>query len=505
MPDVQDKYKELTEWHKSADRLDKAIEILMVDGQMTMQSGSEADRAAMVETIAKQRATIITDPKIPDLLQAVEEDIQNLSDIQQTDVRLMRRFWVHEACLPIELAGEYQKTVAEGEAAHSKNHKTGDWDIMYPHYQKAFDMAARVGEYKAEALGIDNPYNALIDFYSPGLSCEIIDPFFGKLNEGLKELLPLAYDRQKEIIDIDGTFPFDEQKKLSSTLINGLGLDMDRAVVYFTKDAHPFMAGPSDDVRLVTRLDDEDFLPAVFASLHEAGHALYQQNLLPSWGYHAVGNHMGMAIHESQSMIIEYQASMSEPYVRFLARTARKEFGRSSDPAFSEENILAHMRKVEPSYIRVDADEMTYPFHIMTRYELERQIFAGKLEVKDLPEAFNNLIEEKMGIRPSNNAQGCMQDVHWPGAAQGYFPAYTFGAAIAAQLFSAATKNNPEILEELGEGRFDSLREWLRENIHSKGSTLGFEELIKNATGTELGPDAYINHLGKRYCGLTAG
>lgn len=501
MPDLRSAYKELVKWYSDASRMYYAIEILQTDAEMVMKPGSHDDRAAMVEVLAQQRAKVISDASVPDLLQQAEESIEEFSPEEQRDIQLMRRFWVHEACLPAELAGEYQRAKAEGESAHSRNYKSGDWETMYPYYKRAFELSARVGECKAEALNLDNPYDALVDFYSPGLSCEIIDPFFVRLNEGLTKILPIALERQKQPMPVNGPFSMEAQKALNQRLIEGLGLDQNRAVVYFSSDTHPFMAGPRDDTRLVTRMDEEDFLPAVFGSLHEAGHALYQQNLLPGFPYQAVAEHMGMAVHESQSMIIEYQASMSDSYIRFLAKSAREAFGRISDPAFSEENILVHMRRVEPSFIRIDSDEMTYSFHIMIRYELERRIFAGNLDVKDLPEAFNDLMEEKMGIRPESNATGCMQDVHWPGLLQGYFPAYTFGAATAAQFFKAATEKHPEIYQELEQGKFNTLREWLRLNVHGKGSLLGYEELMTEATGEPLNPEIYLAHLNHRYCG----
>ncbi|MGE4312828.1 MAG: peptidase M32 [Pseudobdellovibrionaceae bacterium] len=496
-------YTELKKWFKTLRDLHNASEMLTVDGEMVMKPGSANARGEVIETLAKLISQTTLDPKIPDLFADAEAGSAELSDADRRNLVLMRRHYTHNACLPEALSMEVAKAAFEGEQMHSEHRASGDWSVMGPVYTRNFKLAAEMGAYKKEALGVETVHDALIDSFSPGLSTAIIDPYFAELDEGLKRLIGRAKDRAAQSaapLVQKGPFDVGAQETLNRKLLSCLGLDDQRAVFYFSEKAHPFMAGFRNDTRIVTRLSPEEFLSTIMGTLHEGGHALYEQNLPADWNDTKLGANMGMAVHESQSMVIEYQAAMSEEYISYIAREAREAFDRASDPAFTDDNMLTLMRRVEPSFIRIDADEVTYPSHIMLRYELERDIFAGNLAVKDLPDAFNAKMEDKLGITPPSNDKGVMQDVHWAGMLQGYFPAYTFGAGLAAQLFAKATSDHPEIKTELRDGRFDTLRVWLNKNIHEKGSSLEYPDLVREATGEDLNPAAYLKHLESRYC-----
>jgi carboxypeptidase Taq len=232
--------------------------------------------------------------------------------------------------------------------------------------------------------------------------------------------------------------------------------------------------------------------------LHETGHALYEQGRPAAWRRQPAGQARGMSLHESQSLIVEMQACRSSAFMAFLAPLLREAFG-GTGPAFEPDNLHRLATRVEPGFIRVDADEVTYPAHVVVRYDVEKALIAGDLDIRDLPGAFNEGIRDLLGLAVPNDRLGCLQDIHWPGGAWGYFPTYTLGAMIAAQLFDAACRAEPSLPAGLERGDFAPLREWLRANVHSRGSLVSTEELLAAATGRPLDAGIYRAHLERRY------
>jgi carboxypeptidase Taq len=262
--------------------------------------------------------------------------------------------------------------------------------------------------------------------------------------------------------------------------------------------AHPFCGGTPDDVRLTTRYDEADFAPALMGVLHETGHALYERGLPAAWRRQPVGAARGMSIHESQSLIVEMQACRSRSFLAFAAPLIREAFG-GEGPAWAPDNLWRLYGAVEPGFIRVDADEVTYPAHVVLRYGLEKAMIAGDLAPADLPGAWNDGMVHLLGLVPPDDRLGCLQDIHWYDGAWGYFPTYTLGALTAAQLFAAAVVAEPGIPAALGRGDFGPLLAWLRVNVHAKGSLLSTDELIVAATGRPLDTEVFKRHLRRRY------
>jgi carboxypeptidase Taq len=286
------------------------------------------------------------------------------------------------------------------------------------------------------------------------------------------------------------------QEKLGTRLMQAVGFDFSRGRLDVS--LHPFCGGATDDVRITTRYTESSFAGALMGVLHESGHALYEQNRPEKWRGQPVGLARGMTLHESQSLLIEMQAGRSREFVSYLATVLRDAFG-GTGPAWSAENLYRICTHVEPGFIRVDADEVTYPAHILVRYEVEKALIEDRLRIGDLPAAFNDEIRKLLGLEVPNDRLGCLQDIHWPGGAWGYFPTYTLGAMAAAQLFDAACRAEPDVLPGLTRGDFTPLRAWLRANVHSRGSLLGTDELLQAATGRALGAEAYQTHLQRRY------
>jgi carboxypeptidase Taq len=265
---------------------------------------------------------------------------------------------------------------------------------------------------------------------------------------------------------------------------------------------HPFCGGVPDDVRITTRYQTDTFVPSLMGVIHETGHAMYEQGLPQGWTDQPVGKALSMATHESQSLLMEMQAARTRQFLEFVTPLAQQTFlgGSSNDPAWTVENLHRLYTKVQRSYIRVDADEVTYPLHIILRYELEKDLIEGSLEVKDLPEAWNAKMTEYLGLSTEGNFHdGCMQDVHWPAGLFGYFPTYTLGAMTAAQLFSAAQEQVDSLLDDIGQGNFAPLLGWLRTHVHEKGKYLNYNDLMKAATGDVLDAGYFKSHLEQRY------
>jgi carboxypeptidase Taq len=286
------------------------------------------------------------------------------------------------------------------------------------------------------------------------------------------------------------------QRRAAVRLMERLGFDFGHGRLDVS--LHPFCGGTPDDVRITTRYEEADFGRALMGVLHETGHALYERGLPADWRRQPVGNPRGMSLHESQSLLVEMQVCRSREFLEFAAPLLRDAFG-GSGLAWEPENLYRLNTRVERSLIRVDADEVTYPAHVILRYRLERAMIAGDLPLEDLPGAWSDGMRTLVGIAPPDDRQGCLQDLHWYDGAWGYFPTYTLGAMTAAQLFDAAKRADPAILPGIARGDFAPLRAWLVEHVHGKGSRFSTSEIIEQATGRPLDGATYERHLRSRY------
>jgi carboxypeptidase Taq len=286
------------------------------------------------------------------------------------------------------------------------------------------------------------------------------------------------------------------QEALCRQLAERLGLDFDHARL--DRSAHPFSGGTQTDVRITTRYDEVDFTQAVLAVVHETGHALYERGLPAAYQRQPVGDAAGMAAHESQSLIVEMQACRSDAFLGWLGPELHRAFDGDPHP-YRADNLARLWRHVSCGFIRVDADEMTYPAHVILRFRLEQALIAGDLVVADLPGAWNDGFRDLLGLVPPDDARGCLQDIHWYDGAFGYFPSYTLGAMAAAQLMAAARRSLPGLDEGLARGDLSPLLGWLREKVHSVGSLLDFNGLLRAATGKPLDPSDFEVHLTARY------
>lgn len=468
--------------------------MLSWDMATMMPAGSAQARAEHLAAIKVLCHELLTDPEMSDLLAAAEAEV-GLDSWERANLAEMRRLHLRASAVDAPLTDALVKAEAECEMHWRKARPARDFALVRKPLQALLDLKREAAQAIGEKLGVA-PYDALIDAFEPGMGAAEIDRLFAPLVEKMPGLLARVMERQKPALPLEGPFPVEIQRELAHSFMKVLGFDFEYGRL--DTSLHPFTGGASGDVRLTTRYDESDFTRSLMGVLHETGHALYEQGLPPDWRYQPAGRVPSMMLHESQSLLVEMQACRSHEFLTYAAPVIAKAFARSG-PAWSADNLYWLYTHVEPGAIRVDADEVTYPFHILLRYRLEKALIAGDLRLEDLPAAWNEGMKELLGFAPADDAQGCLQDIHWYDGAFGYFPSYTLGAMAAAQLFEAACSFEPAILPGLAKGDFRPLVSWLRENVHRHGSRLAAADLIHEATGRPLDAVAFLAHIERRY------
>ncbi len=341
----------------------------------------------------------------------------------------------------------------------------------------------------------------MLDKYDPGLTAAAVDRLFGELKRELVPLVreitasPVAAQARAATAKLSG-FPIEGQRAFLREVTERLGFDYTRGRIDVS--LHPFCSGTGSDVRMTTRFKADQPLDALFSSIHETGHGLYEQGLPAAELGTALGVNAGMAVHESQSRLWENQVARSRGFWRGFEPRLRDVFPRQTAAVTSDELYLA-INAVEPTLIRVDSDEVTYNLHIVLRFELEKKLFSGELAVRDLPAAWRAMSRELLGLEPVTDREGVLQDVHWSDGAFGYFPSYCLGNMLAAQLWFRALALRPELEEDFARRDFSWLLAWLRENIHAQGRRFSALELARRVTGEELSPKPLVRYLRERY------
>jgi carboxypeptidase Taq len=465
------------------------------DAAAVMPPGGAAARGDQLAVLAGVAHGLLTAPEVgDDLAQAAQPE----SIWEAANLRLMRREHARATALPAALVEAEARANSACEKVWREARATKDFALVAPSLAEVLALVRERADALAARLGI-SPYDALLDSFQPGLTSADFDPIFARYEVFLADALPRAEARQKKSpapIKLTGTFPADAQENLCRRLSQRAGLDFAHARL--DRSLHPFCGGTPSDVRITTRYDEADPVQAMMGVLHETGHALYERGLPPEWARQPVGAASGMAAHESQSLILEMQACRSDPFLGWLSGELVAAF-QGAGPAWAPSNLARLWRRVERGFIRVDADEMTYPAHVILRTKLERAMVAGDLHVADLPGAWAEEMQRLLGITPPDDAAGCLQDIHWYEGMFGYFPAYTLGAMAAAQLMAAARLAMPEMDRSLAKGDLAPLTGWLRANVHGAGSRCGFNDLLLEVTGRRLDPAAFEAHLTARY------
>jgi carboxypeptidase Taq len=491
-------YQQLEARFRRIEALQQALAMLQWDAAAMMPPGGALARAEQMAALRIVVHQHLTAPDMPDLLAEAEAAGEALGPWQRANLREMRRRWGHMAAVPGELVEALSRARSGCESQWRKARADSDFALVLPALAEVLRREREVAAAKAAAFGT-TPYEALLDEYEPGVSTADIDRLFAELAQLLPDVIEAVLARQAVSPPPSGPagpFPLDIQRAVATRLMQRIGFDF--AHGRLDVSLHPFCGGTSEDVRITTRYDEDDFSRALMGVLHETGHALYRRGLPVEWRWQPVGAARGMALHESQSLLLEMQVCRSRAFAAFAAPILREAFG-GSGPAWEPDALHRRQIRVARSLIRVDADEVTYPMHVILRYRLERAMIAGDLAPADLPAAWNEKSRELLGIAPPNDREGCLQDIHWYDGNWGYFPTYTLGALIAAQLFEAAGAAIPDLEEGIAAGDFAALFAWLREQVHAKGSFFSTGELVEAASGRPLGTVSFARHLRRRY------
>jgi carboxypeptidase Taq len=494
-------YRQLEQHFKQIADFEHTMGILHWDHAVMMPSGSAAPRAEALATLSGHLHRLNTDPRIMEWVEAAAGE--ELDEWQVANLREIRRSYLMNTALPGDLVEALSRATSEAEHAWRTLRVENDWTGFQPRLEEIFRLTRIQGQALGEALG-KSPYDALIAIYQPGIESREIDPIFTELEEFLPNLIQHALERQRSSGDMQPPphgISTERQRALALTVTETLGYDFNRGRLDTAH--HPFCGGATGDVRITTRFSEDDFLHSLLAVIHETGHALYEQNRPAEHLNQPVGEAIGMAVHESQSLFMEKQIAKSAAYIEHLAPLMRQHLAPSADT--TDQRWSAHylhrlITRVKPGLIRVDADECTYPMHIILRYEMEKQLIGGGMEVADIPGAWNEGMQRLLGLSTEGDYRnGCMQDVHWPSGGIGYFPTYTLGAVIAAQFKAAMRSDLDDMDGQLARGDLSQVKAWLRDRVWSQGSRHELQDLLRRATGKPLGVEDFKAHLMERY------
>lgn len=491
-------YLKLAEKFETINNLKNARGILSWDNSVMMPEGASNDRASQFQAIESVCHDIINSTEVSDLLDSVEEnELKDLNQWQSSNLKLMRNEWVHSTAIDKKLLKEFIYSSTECEMRWRGAKAGNDFKTYAVFFKKVLKLSREIADIKSEKLGVSK-YDALLDQYDSGRRSSQIDKVFDDLLEFIPDFIPDVLEKQKSEEGFKvppGKFSISKQKELARKLMEKIGFDFNKGRL--DESLHPFCGGTSEDVRITTRYKEDEFINSLMGVLHETGHAMYELGLPRDYISQPVGQALGMTTHESQSLLMEMQVCRSKAFISFLSPLLSEYFG--ADDAYEIGNLYRYYNHVQPSLIRVDADEVTYPLHIIIRYQIEKKMIEGDIEVHELPFVWNDLYKKYLGLNVPSDREGCMQDIHWSDGSFGYFPTYTLGAITASQFYAKFRKDNPNIDDEIVSGNFSSLIHWLRENIHSKGSCLKADDLLYDVTGDRINSNIYKEYLKNKY------
>ncbi|MET0291379.1 MAG: carboxypeptidase M32 [Steroidobacteraceae bacterium] len=492
-------YKQLEQEWQRLHAFRGALALLRWDAAVMMPRGSSDVRGEQLAAIETEQHSLVTSPRVTRLLDRAQASASGLTEWQLANLREMRRQRDRAIATPASLIQRLARATSLAEVRWEEARQKADFSIFAPHLEEVLQLVRDKASLLGQSLHLE-PYDALLDEFSPGLRSADVDALFRALSRRLPALIREVIEKQGSVgvalSPLTGSFPPSKQKRLITEVMKAIGFSFDRGRL--DESSHPFTEGVAGDIRVTTRFDNADPFSGLLAALHETGHALYDLGIPREWSGQPAGIERGMALEESQSLLIEMILCRSRPFLRYLRPLLEKHFSVSG-PEWEVEALYRRLTRVRRSAIRVDADELTYPLHIMLRHDLERQLLGGQLAVRDLPEAWRTGMRDRLEIEPANDVEGCLQDIHWSHGSFGYFPSYAVGAAIAAQLFESLRSSLTDVDEQIARGDFSGLTGWLREHVHGHGARIGIQELVKQATGKPLSAAPTLRHLEHKY------
>jgi carboxypeptidase Taq len=472
--------------------------VLRWDQQTYMPPGGAETRAMQLTTVASTIHERFVSDEIGQLLEDLETELRDADydSFEASLVRVTRRNYDRQRKLPPKLVAELAKARSLGHAAWEKARAASDFGAFRPHLETILDLTIQ----RAEALGYqDRRYDALLDYYEPEMKAVQVEALFEEMKAGLVPLVQAIAERKDAVDDSIFAQDFDESKQWEFGLevIKRIGFDFDRGRQ--DRAVHPFTSGFSPgDVRLTTRVFRDQFKSALFATIHEMGHGTYEQGYDRAFDRTPLSDPVSLGVHESQSRMWENVVGRSRRFWDFWLPRLKKYFPAQL-AGVDVETFYRAINRVQPSLIRVEADEVTYNLHIFLRFEIENLMLEGKVKLADLPELWNAKMEEYLGIRPQNDAQGVLQDVHWSGGMIGYFPTYSLGNLLSALFFNQAVSDIPDIPSQIQQGDYSALLSWMRHKIHVHGAKYTPAELVERVTGGPIRTEPFLAYIRQKY------
>lgn len=478
-------------------QISNVVDILSWDIAVNMPIGSAESRTNEISLLSSIIHSRLKSNKINDLINAADTETSQLNAWQSVNLQEIKRKVLYISCVSDDLQKRYITAATKSELVWREARKDNDFNKLKPYFQEVLDCVQELAGAKASLLNCTK-YDALLDEYDPSRKTTDLKQIFTNLKTVLPDLTKQIVDKQKtEMVLPINEVPIEQQKLIGRKIMEVMGFDFTRGRI--DDSTHPFCGGTAFDVRITNRYKTDDFISGIMGIVHETGHALYEQNLPANYKNQLVGKAKGMAIHESQSLLMEMQVGRSKEFCEFLSKLLNDEFGLKGQE-YSADNLYKLNTRVRPSLIRVDADEVTYPMHVMLRFEIEELLINKELTLNDIADFWNKKMQEYLGVVPNANTEGCLQDIHWPSGSFGYFPAYTCGAIIASMLMKAAKESQVNIDTDITHGNFDSVNEFLNNRVRNYGSLKNSDDLIKEATGeNKIKPEIFLKYLKQKY------
>jgi carboxypeptidase Taq len=488
----QERFLELKRCITEVNDLARAMGLLAWDQRTMMPAKGAAVRAEQLGTLSRLAHDLFTSDKIGGLLDDLaeyEQSLEHESD-EASLIRFVRREYGKERRVPADLRTEITRAASTGYGAWVEARARSDYESFLPHLERNLELRRQY----AELFEADELYDALLDDYEPGMKASEVREVFDVLKPELIGLVRAVADHQDRVDSsfLQGSFDTDRQRQMSMKVLEALGFEHDSWRLDETQ--HPFASGmATTDIRLTTRFKEHDVSDALFSTMHEFGHGIYERNVDPALERTLLCHGASMALHESQSRLWENLVGRSRQFWSFFYPTFQSIFPEFD--AVEEDAFWRATNKVTPSFIRVESDEVTYSLHIILRFELEQELLSGELDLRDLPAAWNARMKEYLGVEVPDDARGVLQDTHWSAGSFGYFPTYALGNVISLQIWEQVLAAIPDLYDQIGRGEFGQLREWLRDQLYRHGRKLQPKELIQRITGGGIEPAPYLRYL----------
>lgn len=493
--DLKEKIIEVKNYLSQYEKLNQALSLIYWDMRTNMPSKAGESRSEVLEYLSAENFKMITSPKIGEFIKDLSQHKSEMNLQARRMLEELERNYNETKKIPKNRYVAFVAVCSNSELAWERAKKENDFEIFKPHLEKVVEFQKEFINYWGYKI---DKYDTLLDKYELGLTTNQLDKIFSELKDGIIEILNNLKSSKKTIKRdfLFGNFDTKKQKDLSLFILEKIGFDLSAGRL--DESIHPFTTNfGNKDVRLTTNYHEDEFTSALFSTIHEGGHGIYEQNISDNLESTGLQTGASMAIHESQSRFYENILGRSKEFCSYLLPIAKKYF--EDFEAVTLDEFYEAMNYVETSLIRTEADELTYGLHIIIRYEIEKELINGRITVDNLKNLWNKKYKEYLGVEPKNDSEGVLQDTHWSDGSFGYFPSYALGNLYGAQIFHKLLEEKPEVMDEVKNGNLTEITNWLKEKVHVYGALYTPNELIENITGEGLNPKYFIDYLKNKY------